>query len=83
MDNPSALTDNNATFASPPTSPPPHLRQRSMDPAMADRMRVKRSSSRVTDGAMSKYSADDDSAKTAVKVGMCLCFGLWLLRSPD
>jgi len=59
-----AAGSNRWSVTSPPTSPPPNLRQRSNT---GDRMRVKRSSSRV-DG-VSRHS-DEDGAKTAVKVGM-------------
>jgi len=68
MENP--YDHNNAAFASRPTSPPPTTRQRSMTAATADKMH-KRSASRATEGTLSKYSGDDESNKTAVKVGAC------------
>lgn len=44
-----------------------------MTASTAEKMRAKRSSSRVTEGTLSKYSGDDESNKTAVKVGACSC----------
>lgn len=51
------------------TSPPQTQRQRSSTANAADRMRSKRSSSRVSHSTPSKHGGDDDASKTAVKVG--------------
>lgn len=61
-----------STLESPATSYSPAHRERSFTatPA-ADRMRAQRSSSRMSHGTPSKHS-DEDSSKTAVKVGKWL-----------
>jgi hypothetical protein len=55
------------------TSPSPAQRERSFTATAADRMRANRSSSRISHishSTPSKHS-DEDSSKTAVKVGKC------------
>lgn len=50
------------------TSPPPAQREHSFTATAAEKMRSKRSSSRISHSTPSKHG-DDDSSKTAVKVG--------------
>lgn len=52
------------------SSPLPVQRQRSSTATAAEKMRSVRSSSRVSHSTPSKHG-DDDSSKTAVKVGEC------------
>ena len=50
------------------TSTPPAQRDHAVTATAADRMRAKRSSSRMSHSTPSKHG-DDDAGKTAVKVG--------------
>lgn len=59
--------DGSAVMSAVPSSSPAQ-RERSFTATAADRMRTNRSSSRISQRTPSKYS-DDDSSKTAVKVG--------------
>ena len=59
--------DGSMVMSAVPSSSPAQ-RERSFTATAADRMRTKRSSSRISQRTPSKYS-DDDSSKTAVKVG--------------
>jgi hypothetical protein len=62
------------TAESAVTSPSPAQRERSFTATASDRMRANRSSSRISHGTPSRHS-DEDSSKTAVKVGKCgTCF---------
>jgi hypothetical protein len=59
--------DGSAVMSAVPSSSPAQ-RERSFTATAADRMRTNRSSSRISQRTPSKYS-DEDSSKTAVKVG--------------
>ena len=59
--------DGSMVMSAAPSSSPAQ-RERSFTATAADRMRTKRSSSRISQRTPSKHS-DEDSSKTAVKVG--------------
>lgn len=61
--------DGSTVMSAVPSSSPAQ-RERSFTATAADRMRTNRSSSRISQRTPSKHS-DEDSSKTAVKVGQC------------